>query len=116
MSFEANWTGTLTAIGELKQGVSQRGNAWKRQVFVISDLDSRMQDHIHITAMNDLCDIFDTLHNGDKIAVRANIYDRNYQGKDYTSIDALNIVKLEEAKQPEQAAPASAAKDDDLPF
>ena len=112
----------------LQSGVSQAGNNWKKQEYVLETEDSYPKK-VHFDFFGDKADQF-PLNVGDRVRLSFDIESREYNGRWYTSIRGW---KAEAAEGPQQgpavaaAAPAGAPvppppafntpeASDDLPF
>ena len=68
----------------LQSGVSQAGNNWKKQEYVLETEDSYPKK-VHFDFFGDKADQF-PLHVGDRIRLSFDIESREYNGRWYTSI------------------------------
>lgn len=115
----------------LQSGVSQAGNNWKKQEYVLETEDSYPKK-VHFDFFGDKADQF-PLNIGDRVRLSFDIESREYNGRWYTSIRGWKAEAAAAAEVPQQgpavaaAAPAGAPvppppafntpeASDDLPF
>lgn len=115
----------------LQSGVSQAGNNWKKQEYVLETEDSYPKK-VHFDFFGDKADQF-PLNVGDRVRLSFDIESREYNGRWYTSIRGWKAEAAAAAEVPQQgpavaaAAPAGAPvppppafntpeASDDLPF
>lgn len=115
----------------LQSGVSQAGNNWKKQEYVLETEDSYPKK-VHFDFFGDKADQF-PLNVGDRVRLSFDIESREYNGRWYTSIRGWKAEAAAAAEGPQQgpavaaAAPAGAPvppppafntpeASDDLPF
>lgn len=75
--------GTIIEVMPIASGISQRGNAWSKQEYVI-ETDERYPKKIAFTVMNDNIAAFNLSH-GAKYAIELEVESHEYQGRWYTS-------------------------------
>lgn len=89
----------------LQSGVSQAGNNWKKQEYVLETEDSYPKK-VHFDFFGDKADQF-PLNVGDRVRLSFDIESREYNGRWYTSIRGWKAEPAS-AEAPQQAATAGA--------
>lgn len=104
-------TGKIIHKLDLVSGTSQKGNAWKKQEYVLETQDT-FPKKVHFDFFGDKVDQF-PLNIGDTIKLYFDIESREYNGRWYTSIHGWKTepatVGAPMAAAPMPGAPASAA-------
>lgn len=116
-----NFTGSIFALGELKEGYKRDGSTWRRIDVVCEVPDGRFTDKIAFTAMDGNADILAGCREGDEISVEGYIYAREWNDRYYNNLQASKVSPLRQPiAQPAAAAtapaPTAPAVHDDLPF
>ena len=125
--------GKIIAVLPPQSGVSQAGNAWKKQEYVL-ETEETYPKKVHFDFFGDRADQFNWIKIGDRIRLSFDIESREYNGRWYTSIRGWKAENADAAQQitpvnpdstqtptqtPAQTQPdflQSDNKTDDLPF
>lgn len=81
----------------------QRSEKFKTRNFVLI-LPGEYPQYIQFQAVNERCDILDTLSAGDTVAVNFDLRGREWNGKYLTNLNAWKVEKLYPASRPLPAA------------
>lgn len=110
--------------GEIKEGISQRGNAWSRMQVVLDVPVGNYSKKIVMDATNDDVQTIASLPMGTMVEAGYVVSAREWQGKWYPSVEMTSVKVAEnvsagrtQVARPASPAPAAPAMpDDDLPF
>jgi len=107
------FTGEITKVFDVAQGVSKAGNAWKRVDFVVSEVTGDFPQSSKFTLFGEeKVDNFMKYNKvGDTVDVSFNLKSREHEGNVYNSLDAWKVFK-----STENLTSAMDTEDDDLPF
>ena len=124
--------GEIRKIYPIQEGVSQQGNSWKKQEFILSYYETpteRYPDSVVLSIMNDTIDEL-KLKEGDKIEAIIYHTTREYNGRAYNDVRGSHIKHITNSKPPKSqqtsdntqnksdtpVAQGNNEDDDDLPF
>lgn len=107
----------VKVVDQLISGQSDNGNDWERQLVVVETMDVEPKilavDFMGVRKTK----VTKTLQEGDCVEVNFVINCREFEGKWYTKLDGLGIVKLQPRRQEEQKAlEMPPASEEDLPY
>lgn len=121
--------GTISKLGEVRQGTGKTGYVWQRQDIVIDyQVGESYTEHLVVTCDSDIIKEIDTLglKVGDKVSVTAKVSSREWNGRWFTDVDVRKIIpgtrRSEAPKEPEKKEDPLSVFDqpddpkDDLPF
>ena len=83
--------GKITAIGEVVTGLSKAGKEWNKLEFVIETLDTKYPKLICFTLMKQEQLLGHKI--GSEVEVEFSVDSREYNGKYYHNINAVNLSK-----------------------
>ena len=119
-------TGKIIVVLPPQSGVSQAGNNWKKQEYVL-ETEETYPKKVHFDFFGERADQYNWIKIGDRIRLSFDIESREYNGRWYTNIHGWKAEKVD-AQQPMQQMPPAAptmpatpdftqsSDNDDLPF
>ena len=93
----------LAAKLPVEEGTTKSGKGWRKQMFVVEDIDSQWPKKVALTAWNEVVDKLDKISEGNGVTCAIRIESREYKDKWYTDVVCWNVSaegKTENAKQP----------------
>tara|TARA_R110002033_G_scaffold60171_1_gene110187 strand:+ start:1878 stop:2201 length:324 start_codon:yes stop_codon:yes gene_type:complete len=104
-------TGTIDKIGEVTEGTSKAGKAWKKVEFVLITKDEYNNLYAFTIFGEEKVDKFIKYNKvGNEVDVDFNVETREYNDKYYTNLQAWKIFKAQDTAAPQ------AKEEDDAPF
>ena len=89
-------TGKIIVVLPPQSGVSQAGNNWKKQEYVL-ETEETYPKKVHFDFFGECADQYNWIKIGDRIRLSFDIESREYNGRWYTSIRAWNVKKEDAA-------------------
>ncbi len=109
-------TGIVVAKQAIESGTAKSsGKEWKKQNFVIEEIDSQYPKKIAFETFNKMVDISNKLGKGAKVTVHFNLESREWNNRWFTTAKCWKIEIGGVASTPPPAAPLADANGD-LPF
>lgn len=96
-------TGQVIFVGPLSEGVSKKGNPWKKQEYVIQT-DEQYPKKVAFSILNDKI-AQAQIQMGHTVEIKVNAQSREYQGKWYTELTAWRINNKGVVSAPHQGQP-----------
>ena len=106
--------GTITKIGDVQEGTSKAGKAWKKTNVVI-DNGAEWGNVVSFTVFGDekVENLLKYNKVGQEVEISFNVSSKEYEGKFYSDISAWKIFGVKKEGAVAEPAPS---EDDDLPF
>ena len=119
-------TGKIIVVLPPQSGVSQAGNNWKKQEYVL-ETEETYPKKVHFDFFGERADQYNWIKIGDRIRLSFDIESREYNNRWYTSIRGWKADKLDGTAQASPAEATAApippvedfttgSSNDDLPF
>lgn len=111
--------GNIRNIGQIKSGVSKSGKDWEKLDFVLANDISHESICMTLFGRKKVDYFTQTFNVGQSVEVSFTIEAREYNGKFYNNISALNVVdpaSRDSSKQRKAPAQSSEPQQGDLPF
>lgn len=100
----------------VESGTSKAGKPWKKQLFIVEELDSQYPKTVALTAWNDTVDKLAEKADGSAVNCALRIESREYNGRWYTDAICYQIHSAGDKSSTTKKAEEKQEAPNDLPF
>ena len=97
------FTGKLTYISPMREGISKAGNNWAKVDIVVTESGVNYPNELLLSANYDRLEQFSGIKEGDMVTVEYYLHVREYNGRRYQNASLYKIAKVEAAVETAKA-------------
>jgi hypothetical protein len=99
----------LVAKQPAEEGTTKSGKGWRKQLFIVEDIESQWPKKVALTAWNEVVDKLDKVSEQTPVSCAIRLESREYKEKWYTDVVCWKLTTDEKADMKKEPA-------NDLPF